>query len=141
VEDLPDALKDSLTREDMEKWAANRLKNMGIRVVSEEDQWKTFLLADKSTDEKMLAAADRFGSVVYIKVNAVRIPTGGICANVTLKVHRGVFIHPGYFTSATIWGWQVLRYFGSLHDPKEQIRDALNKLLDRLEKDWKQCNR
>jgi hypothetical protein len=140
VEGLPDALKDSLTREDIEKWTANRLKNMGIRVVSEEDRVKTFRLADKSTDEKMLAAADRFGSVVYINVSAVRIPTGVICAHVTLEVHRRVFIHPGYFTAATVWDRRVLMYFGSLYDPKERIRDALNKLLDLLEKDWKQCN-
>jgi hypothetical protein len=141
LEGLPDALKDSLTREDIEKWTANRLKNMGIRVVSEEDQGKTFLLADRSTDEKMLAAQDRFWSRVYINVNADRIPTGGICANVTLEVRRGVFIHPGYFIPATVWDRQVLVSFGSLYDPKEVIRKNLNKLLDLLEKDWKQCNR
>ncbi len=141
VEDLPDALKDSLTREDMEKWTANRLKNMGIHVVSPEDKVKTFLLADTSTDEKMLAAADRFRSTVYINVNAGRISTGVICASVTLKVVRGVFIHPGYFTHATVWDERMLMSFGSLYDPKEKIREKLNKLLDLLEKDWKQCNR
>jgi hypothetical protein len=140
VLELPDALKDSLTREDIEKWTANRLMNMGIRVVSGEDQEKTYLSADKSTDEKMPAAQDRRRSTVSVRVHVLRTPTGVICANVVLLCWRGVFIHPGYFGTAIVWGREMLLYFGALHDSKEKIKEALNELLDLLEQSWKLCN-
>ncbi|KKM21533.1 hypothetical protein LCGC14_1634510 [marine sediment metagenome] len=140
VEDLRDALKDSLTREDIEGWTANRLKNMGVQVVSREDQRKAYVAAEKSTDEKTLAAADRFASRVYVNVNAGRSPSGVIYANVTLECHRGVFVHPGYLTSAIVWNQRILINFSSDYDAKDQIRDTLNELLDDLEKDWKKCN-
>lgn len=140
VEDLPDDLKDSLTSEDIEGWTANRLKNMGVRVVSMEDRKKAFSAADKSTDEKALAAHDRYNSMVYVNVNAIRSSTGSISAGVSLECDRGVFVHPGYFRKATLWDRGTIFYFGSSYDAKDRVRDALNRLLDQLETDWKKCN-
>lgn len=141
VEGLPDALKDSLTKEDIEGWTANRLKNMGLRVVSHEVQTVAFLAADDSTDEKALAVNDRHRSQVYVNVNADRLATGAIYASVTLRCDRGVFVHPGYFGTAAVWDRGALIYFTSGYDAKTEIRDNLNELLDLLEKDWKTCNR
>lgn len=140
VENLPDALRDSLTKEDIEGWTANRLKNMGVRVVSNEDQTKAYDTADHSTDEKALAANDRFRSHVYVNVNADRLPSGAIYANISLECKRGVFVHPGYFGVATVWDSRNLIYFGSGYDAREKLRDSLNILLDILETDWKKCN-
>lgn len=140
VEGLPDALKDSLTKQDIEGWTANRLENMGVRVISNEDRRKAFFASDQSTDEKALAAQDRFRSSVYVNVSADRLPTGAIYAHLSLACRRGMFAHPGYFRGATVWDTGHLIYFTSGYDAKEQIRDKLNKLLDILEKDWKKCN-
>jgi len=141
VESLPDELKDSLTVKDIEGWAANRLTNIGVSVVSREEKLKALKAADLSTDEKALAANDQFFSYVYVNVNAGRTPTGAIYANITLACKRGVFVHPGYFTSATVWDKGTLIYFGSNYDAKDQVRESLNKLLDKLESDWKKCNK
>ncbi len=140
VEGLPDALKDSLTKEDIEGWTANRLKNMGVRVVSADDRRKAFFAADKITDEKTLAANDRLYSQVYVNVNADRLRSGAIYAHISLECSRGVFVHPGYFVDATVWDRSAIIYFTSGFDAKDWIRDTLNELLDFLEKDWQTCN-
>jgi len=132
--------KDSLTVPDIEGWTANRLKKIGIRVVTEEEQRKAFLAADQSTDEKALEAVDRFRSQVHVSLNALKQPSGAICLNLTVKCTRGVFVQPGYFRNTTVWDTGRLIYFGSVADVKEKIRKPLDELLDQLERDWKTCN-
>jgi len=140
VQGVPDALKDKITKQDIGGWTANRLKNIGLHVVTLEQAGKTLLAAPKDTDEKALVANDRFGSDVIVSVSADRLPTGAIYANVSLQCKRGVFVHPGYYRNATAWDENTLVYFGAANDPKEQIREHLNRLLDKLESDWKKCN-
>lgn len=136
---MPEALKDSVTAEDIEGWAANRLQEIGLSVVSKEDQSKSFCASARDTDDKALAANDRFRSRFGVRVDAVRSSTGDIWAYVTVGCSRGVFVHPGYFTSATVWYQAGLCRFGPGYE-KAGIKNFLNKLLDELERDWKKCN-
>jgi hypothetical protein len=136
VEPLPDALKGSLTREDIEKWTANRLKNMGIRVVSLEEQINA--LGDPLADEEMPPVIDTDGVHVSVDVAAPCMARGVICVNVGLSVG---LTYPDCFIIASVWNKEMHAHIGAGDDPKQVIREKLNKLLDLLEKDWKQCNR
>ena len=140
VEGLPSDLKDSITRDDIERWVSHRIKNMGIRVVTREEKIRAFLGADKSTDERMLVASDRVHSMVYVNVNTRRVTAGAIFANVSVECHRGVFVHPGYFMSAVVWETSGLIDYETAYNSKDITRKAVNNLLDDLEADWKKCN-
>lgn len=141
IEDLPEDLKDALTSEDIEGWVTNRLKNMGIRVVTEEERYDAYIRADKSTDERKLTANDRWESLVYVNLNALREKKTGVTSySLRVECDRGVFVQPGYFTRATVWDIGSIGYFSSQYDAKERIREQLNELLDELERVWKICN-
>jgi hypothetical protein len=140
VEWWPDSLKDGLTHEDIENFIADKLEKIGIRVVSYDDQRKTYQSADKSTDERILAAQDRLHSTVCARVDAFSMPLETICGYVELECRRGAFIHPGYFSTVTVW-----KRVRPSHPADKVLKGwsigALDILLVELEKDWKQCNR
>jgi hypothetical protein len=137
---VQDELKDLLAKQDIVEWTANRLKNMGVKVVTVEEQRKTFLGTGKDTDEQALTARDKYWSSIYVNVHCIRVPTGEICANITLQCWRGVFVHPGYFMNATVWDRDLILYLPSDSGGKDKIRQAISELFNDLENDWKKCN-
>lgn len=141
VEDLPDALKGDVSKATVKKWVTNRLENVGVRVVTEEQRSKALMAADRSHDAAWLRAADEVGSAVYVNVGALRHPDGTVLMNVDLEVMRGVFLWPGHYGVRTVWNTGRLQYFGRADDPEQELRETLDELMDIFEKDWKTCNR
>jgi hypothetical protein len=140
IENLPDAIKGSVTRDDLDAWTRNRLKYAGLSVVSSDDRHRSMASRFPTTDEDELRRADLYMSYIYVNVNALRSAAGLTVCNVLIECNRGVFVHPGHFKPATVWRRSTLLLFGSALDAKAQIRKALNQLLDEFERDWKKCN-
>jgi hypothetical protein len=140
VEEMPSALQESLSRAEVEGWVAAKLKGAGIRVLTKEDVTNGFLAADKSTDERALAAQDRLGATVHVFVTGGRTAANAIFVNVRLSCKRSVFVHPGYFAPATVWDISHTRYFTSSADDKSKLKSTLDALLAELQTDWKKCN-
>jgi hypothetical protein len=88
----------------------------------------------------MLEAQDKFRSAICVSLNASRLTSGAISANVSLRCQRGVFVHPGYFMAATVWEDVSSTYFSAVDDAKDRTRQVLSGLFDKLESDWKKCN-
>ena len=144
VEELPEAFKDSMTDRDLQTWTENRLQNMGLEVISNEKQGTVFInkskQRDKLSEAQLLRIGDEFRSGVYVNLAGLRDSSGTTHFSLTLRCKRGVLIHPGHFSTASIWDKGVIGYYGSAIDGKANVRQGLNRLLDRLETDWKTCN-
>lgn len=144
AEDLSGVLKDELTRRDVEEWARNRLENMGVHVVTLDEQRQEFFRDagnQEMTEAEALRIYDRQKSYVYVNINALRSELTGVTTiDVSVDARRGVFMYPGLFTAATVWHDAEIKYFGTNYEAKEQIRKTLNGVFDRFEKDWKGVN-
>jgi hypothetical protein len=141
IEDMPPTLRDVIATSDVETWAANRLKSVGIAVVSREEHDRRFSAAEEATEAQALRKHDQYWSRLYINISGGRdTATGRAPYNISIEVHRGAFIYPGGFTTATVWSRALVGHLDKAVDGKESLRGGVNALLDDFEKDWKAAN-
>lgn len=138
VEDIDEEIRDEITRDDIENWVKNRLSNLGIRVVRWEDIKSTRPLGESDLDR--LVFTDFTTRTVGVDTTAIKMESGTTSVWVDMRVDRGGFFAPGFFRAGTIWDSGVLTVTGSARSVKDQIRDSINRMLDKFEKDWRLAN-
>lgn len=142
IEQVPTELKDDLSESDVEDWVKQRIETGGFKILSRDTQFEDFAKSSQDTEAEILAAKDRCFRQVYINVFAMKSEVDStLFYFCRLRVDRGGFVVPGHFTSVTVYEDGMGGYAGSYHSPKQVVRKAIEKLVDRFVEKWKLANK
>ena len=117
-----------------------RMHMLGIEVVTAEEAAANWTMAAKGSDASLLKSVDERYATFTIDAFG-----GGSAGEVevlslSIMVDRGVFAHPGYFTSATVYRKGTLMVASEKHSA-EKITSRMVMLMDHFDSDWKKANR
>lgn len=140
VEDLSDALKDSISRTDIEAWATAVIAPTRLKVVSVQEQTTELLKADVSTEEQTLRAQDTFRTTLYIRISGMKDVSRTTSYHIDVELTRGVFVYPGRFMEGTVWSKGYNGLFGSAYGAYATIRTPIQELVQRFVDLWSLAN-
>lgn len=136
VEDLPNELKDVVSRTSIEGWVRNRLENVGISVSSNElrdEKLAESLTAKRDGDEvTYLKAYDESRSMMYVRISGF-----STSCYASIEIYRPGLVYPGRMVNGSV------KEYGTSMEGKissERIRSSLNSMLDKFEIEWSKLN-
>lgn len=130
----------AVSKDALKEMIENRLGKLGIEVITAKTAAREFAEAKKGDDAAMLLAQDRYYCSLDLNLNSIEDKdSGSILYSMDIACARGVFVHPGFFTTATTWTEGILGRTAS-GNKEVVVIQVVEDMMDRFQSAWHEAN-